>query len=452
MISKRVLVIAIAIHAASLQTSMGDTHRIDAMLAEPHRTQEVTVTAVCDDATYLRRLSLDLLGRVPKLEELNAFLADPNRADAVERMLNSPEHVRFWSQLWTVMLIGRSDQQFVEREVLRTWLEQQLADQTSLQQVAFELISAQGVSALTGPVNYMAASREDPVMRLSRTFLAVRLDCAQCHDHPHDRWTNADYQAMTRFFQPVQYREVSGGILVRDSTADASTQRPVFLTGRQPQTSAWRRELGWMVVQSKPFSRAMVNRTWYWLMGRGIIDPVDDLSRDHPPVLPELLESLSESFRTDGYRLRPLIRMICTSQAYQREPSCGADEHADRQRSLFAARTVRPLLPEQWLASRAVVLQRPAPTADELSSQARQVLGLTPQSPVSDPYHWEANSQTLIRQLSLSIPGSPADLDSMYLSTVARKPTAHERELAETYSSQEILFALLHCNEFLMND
>jgi hypothetical protein len=325
-------------------------------------------------------------------------------------------------------------------------------EQSSVQQTAFELITAQGVSALNGPVNFVVASREDPVMRLSRTFLAVRLDCAQCHDHPHDRWTNSDYLAMKHFYRPTQYREVSGGILVRDSMPDASEPKPVFLTGRQPRTSAWRRELAWMVVQSKPFSRAMVNRTWFWLMGRGIVEPVDGLSRDHPPVLPALLESLSEAFRTEEYQLRPLIKQICTSQAYQRMPSSRADETSDRQRALFAARTVRPLLPEQWLASLATVMQQPVPPPNELAEQAGRLLGLSPLTPVSDPYHWEANSQTLIRELSLSLSVDVGDLDSIYLATLSRKPTARERELAESYRVQELFFALVHCNEFLMND
>lgn len=426
---------------------------IDSMLAEAHWQAELSTTEVCDDATFYRRLSLDLIGRVPTTRELEDFLARPDRAAATDRLLRSEEHPRFWSQLWTLMLVGRGEQRGVEREVLRRWLEEGLSTNLAVNQLAFQLITAQGVSSLDGPVNFAVASRQDPVMRLSRTFLSVQLDCAQCHDHPHDRWTNDDYLAMTRFYQPTQFREVSGGVAVSDTGPDPNAEKPVFLTGRRPHTAAWRRELGWMVVQSKPFSRAMVNRTWHWLMGRGIVDPVDGLSRDNPARLPVLLEQLAADFRHSQFQLQPLIRRICLSDAYQRQPAVGDSSESERQLQLFAARNVRPMLPEQWVASTAVVLDRPVPLPEQLTLRARQLLGQTRQeSPATDPYTWTATSQTLIRQLSSPMPAPLGDLDAMFLVTLGRRPTARERELVSGHSSQDTLFALVHSNEFMMND
>ena len=240
--------------AMSVPASLSSAATIDRILSERHREERIAPTAPCDDATFLRRLSLDLLGRVPTTNELKAFLVDNDRPAAIDRLLASPEHAQFWSELWTTMLVGRGQRRGVEREILRRWLEEALRLDEPLNQTAFQLISAEGVTSLDGPVNYVVASREDPVMRLSRTFLSVQLDCARCHDHPFDRWKNDDYVAMQRFYRPVQYRQVSGGIAVSDNVADDSN-RPIFLTGREPQTSAWRRELALMVVQSKPFSR-----------------------------------------------------------------------------------------------------------------------------------------------------------------------------------------------------
>jgi hypothetical protein len=313
------------------------------------------------------------------------------------------------------------------------------------------LISAEGVTSLHGPVSYVVASRGDPVMRLSRTFLSVQLDCAGCHDHPFDRWTHDDYAALERFYRPLQYREVSGGVSVRDAPGSGSPP-PVFLTGRQPQTSAWRRELALMVVQSKPFSRAMVNRTWSWLMGRGMVDPVDGLSRENQPTVPKLLEALAADFR-EGFRLRPLIRRICRSDAYQRKPAGTASRESQRQRQFFAARTTRPMMPEQWIVSVAVVLDRPVPGPQQVAQQTRQLLGIPPQAtPTSDPYQWTETSQTLVRQLSGPIRAPLRDLESLFMATLARSPTAQEGKLMDGYSSQEILFALIHGNEFVLND
>lgn len=434
-------------------TASASNNVIDTLLGDAHTHVGLTATNICDDATFLRRLSLDLIGRVPTTSELEQFVANPDRTAAVDRLLASQEHDRFWSQLWTSTLIGRGQQRNIEREVLRRWVEGQLSQNVPLSQMAYSLITAQGVSSLEGPVNYVVASRTDPVMRLSRTFLSVQLDCAQCHDHPHDRWTNEDYLAMQRFFQTTQFREVSGGVAVADRAVPENAEKPVFLTGRRPHTSAWRQELGLMVVQSKPFSRAMVNRTWHWLMGRGIIDPVDGLSRDNPASVPQLLETLASDLRADGYQLRPLVRRICLSQAYQRQPATASSSDSEEQLRLFAARNVRPMLPEQWLASTAIVLDRSLPAPAALANQSRQLLGLARQgSPANDPFQWTATTQTLIRQLAGEVPAPLRDLDTVFLATLARRPTEAERELVAGHRSQDTLFALVHGNEFIMND
>ena len=439
-------------------TSIGKASEqdIDSLLAGAHKSAGVSPLGICDDATFMRRISLDLIGRVPSELELTSFLSHPDRESVVVRLLESPEHAIFWSQLWTSMLLGRGQMRGVERELLRSWIEDAISHEKPLNELAFELITASGVTALDGPVNFVAASRSDPVMRLSRTFLSVQLDCAQCHDHPHDRWTNGDYQSMQRFYSLTRFREVSGGIAVSDDGPDPNDPRPRFLTGRQPHTSAWRRELGLMVVTSKPFSRAMVNRTWHWLMGRGIIDPVDGLSRDNPAALPELLESMAGDLRESGFALRPLIQQICLSDAYQRQ-SLPADRWDSSEReamlSLFAARSTRPLLPEQWLSSVAQVLDQPIPSPADLAAQSSQLLGVSRQStPAIDPFAWSPNSQSVIRQLSVELPIPLRNPDSLFLVTLARRPTVEERSALTDHDTQDLVFALVHSNEFMTND
>ncbi len=426
---------------------------IDRLLAGAHREAGIEPAAVCDDATFLRRLSLDLIGRVPSEAELDRFLGDPDRSQAIETLLASNEHRAFWSHLWTSLLLGRAQQQYVEREVLRAWVQDQMTDPLALDQFAFELISAEGVTSLDGPVNYVAASRRDPVMRLSRTFLSVQLDCAQCHDHPFDRWTNDDYESMQRFFSQTRFREVSGGYAVADEAGGDGADLPTFLTGRKPHTSAWRRELGMMVVTSKPFSRAMVNRVWHWLMGRGLVDPVDGLSRENPAATPELLEQLASDLRRDRFDQSALIRRICESKAYQRRSDPSQDSQTQERRQLFAVRNARPLLPRQWIASVATVLDRPMPEPDELAVQSANLLGVTRQAiPATDPFAWSTTTQTLIRQLSRPLPSRTRSIDSLFKAALARDPSAEERKMLQGRSSQERVYAVVHGNEFMLND
>lgn len=438
------------VSTAAAATSASDS--IDSILQRVYDAQQITPSKVCDDATFYRRLSLDLIGRVPTESELRSFLASPNRVAAIEGRLASDEHKRFWSQLWTTMLIGRNARKGIEPELLRLWIEEAFQDDLSLDTIAFELIAAGGVTSLFGPANYPAANRDDPVMSLTRTFLSVQLDCAQCHDHPYDRWTNSDYSSLKQFYRPTRYREVSGGISVSDDAPPQNGPSPVFLTGSKPHTLAWRRELALMVVRSKPFSRSMVNRTWYWLTARGIVDPVDGLSRDNPASVPELLETLATTLSESEFSQQDLIRRICLSKAYQREPAPGDTHENARRREVFAARTIRPLLPEQWIVSAEVVLNRPIPEPSQIAARARSLLGRGSQSLTCDPYHWSATSQTLVRQLSLETPAPIRDLDSLFMTTLAREPDETERNMLADYSSRETLFALLHSSEFAMND
>ena len=202
----------------------------------------------------------------------------------------------------------------------------------------------------------MVANREDPVTAVSRVFLGVQLDCARCHDHPYDRWTQDDYSSMRGFFATVQFKEVTGGYRLSDQAGSTSYEdstfnkgtAPRFLTGAQPRTAAWRRELALMTVRSKPFARAMGNRIWQLLMGRGVVNPVDGLSQENPPSVPELHDGLAKRLAENQFRLKALIREICLSDAYARRcvaPSQIAPSQLDRrehekQVSVFAGRAV----------------------------------------------------------------------------------------------------------------
>ncbi|QDV42446.1 hypothetical protein Enr13x_22930 [Stieleria neptunia] len=433
-------------------TSLATEAPIDAILATVHREAGITPTERCDDHTYLRRISLDLLGRVPTADELARFDALPDRGKTLDRMLHSDEFSRYWSQLWTTILIGRGDARQVDREALRRWFQTQLEQEKPLDQIAFDLISAEGVTTLDGHVNFLVGNREDPVTPVSRIFLGVQLDCARCHDHPFDRWTQDDYTAMRRFFQTISLREVSGGIRVVDSGAGAAEAGPRFLTGSRPRTAAWRRELALMTVRCQPFARAMGNRVWQLLIGRGIVDPVDGLSQAHPPSVPELHQALADQLRGNGFDLRGLIRTIAASDAYARTAPRAEATVRDEAVELFAARIPRPLLPEQLIASYATVMHRDLPSPERLNTMAVEFMGRSEvETGATDPLALQRTSQGLLQELAAETSTPSGDLDSIFRATLSRRPDEWERQRLADVPGSDLLYVLLHGNEFVFS-
>lgn len=432
---------------------------IDAILERTHRRAGLQPSPPCDDVLFLRRATLDLVGRVPTLAELRAFQVEPNRSKLIDRLLATPEFDRYWSILWTDALIGRGPSRQTDREALRRWLEEAFSQRRPLDQIAFDLIAAQGVTSLDGAVNFLLANREDPVTPVSRTFLGVQLDCARCHDHPFDRWSQNDYLAMKRFFSLMQLREVSGGVRLLDTgnATDQPDQTPRFLTGAQPRTSAWRTELALMTVRCQPFARAMGNRTWQWLIGRGVVDPVDALSHDNPPAVPELHQALADQLRGQHFSLRRLVRTICLSDAYRRSDFAtaiknqNAGEAAEHYKQ-FASRAPRPLLPEQLVRSYHTVTERDQPPPPRLHELAVNFFGqASVSSGAADPFDVPRGSQGLLHELALPVNAPTRDLDDLFQITLARLPDESERRRFGDLPADDVFYALLHCNEFVFS-
>lgn len=434
--------------------AVADDAPIDSILADAHHASGIEPTPTCGDLAFLRRISLDLIGRVPTNDEIAQFETYRDRVLAIDRLLSSDEFSRYWSQLWTTILVGRGQAGATNREALRLWLEDQIRSERALDQIAFDLISAEGVTALDGHVNFIVGNREDPVTPVSRIFLGVQLDCARCHDHPFDRWTQDDYLAMRKFFQPIQLREVSGGVRLTDSgsgNVDAE-DAPRFLTGSRPRTAAWRRELALMTVRCKPFARAMGNRVWQMLMGRGVVDPVDGLSETQTPSVPDLHQALADQLRRQRFDLRRLIRTICSSDAYARTELAIKDASYDLAVERFAARRPRPLIPEQLIASYSMITRQQVPAPAELNGLAGEFLGRSSVSAgASDPLLIQRTSQGLLRELADESSATPGSIETIYLSTLTRRPDDWERQRMNAVSGSDMLYALLHCNEFVFS-
>lgn len=427
---------------------------VDSILANVHQQASVEPAAIVDERIFLRRVTLDLVGRVPTIDETHAFERSCDRKQRVDKLLASDEFDQYWSQLWTSILIGRNSQFQADRESLRRWLEEGLRNRTPFDQVAFDLISAQGVTSLNGAVNFLVGNREDPVTSISRVFLGVQLDCARCHDHPYDRWTEEDYILMRRFFQTARFEEVSGGIELDDVSRDTrrDADLPRFLTGARPRTSAWRREMALMTVRSKPFARAIGNRVWQLLFGRGLVDPVDGLSENDRPSVPALHQALADQLIDEQFDLQKLIRTICLSDAYQRQSTTTSEQGTSGRKNieLFATREIRPLLPEQLVRSYVTIMNREPLTPEQWNERSVAMLGRSAAATgSSDPLATVRTSQGLLTELAVDVGIPSGDLASIFLSTLSRLPNLWERERLSDVNRRDVLYSLLHCNEFV---
>lgn len=351
----------------------------------------VAPSEVCDDTTFLRRAYLDLLGVLPTAPTAQAFLADTasdKRERLVARLLERGEFADFWALKWADLLkIEERQLDNTGMEVFHGWIRDSIAKNKPLDQFARELISARGSTYKNPPANWWRANR-DPITRAentSRVFLGVQLNCAQCHNHPFERWTQDDYYNWASLFARVDYkilenkrrdksdtREFKGDqeVMLKASATflNARTGQPAvmqFLGGARPEVTKERDELkalaDWMST-SPMYARTQVNRVWYHLLGRGLVEPVDDFRASNPASHPELLDALTDDFVKHGYDLRRVIRVIMASRTYQLASTpnpTNADDEANHSRGI-----VRRLGAEQLLDSMSKVLAVPLEFSD----------------------------------------------------------------------------------------
>ena len=422
---------------------------IDAPLRQVWKTEGVTPAARCDDATFLRRVTLDLAGRIPTLEEIRRFEKEPDRDAKIDELLASPEFSRNFSEIWTAALNGYADLFDSDREVLRRWLAASLEQETPYDRIASQLIAAQGTSAFDGPVNFLIRHPEDPVVKVGRLFLGVRLDCARCHDHPFAKWTSEDYEQMRRFFEMTERREVSeGNVQLVDRRPPSRDDAPRFLTGARPRTLRWRAELALMTIRSRPFARTFVNRLWYHFLGRGLVEPVDDFHAQNPAAAPDLLEQLADEALRTQYDVRAMCRLICRSEAYQLE-SAAANFDPERRR-LFAVQAVKPLTIEQQLRSLTVALDLNL-TERRRNALLRAAVGQDLDADFSRPWERRETMQSLMTRLTMRLEPPTRSVDELFLRTLGRKPREQERAACRDRPPGDVLFALVHGNEFCFN-
>jgi hypothetical protein len=345
-------------------------NEVDQWVDRKLRNLRITPSEICNDETFLRRASVDILGVLPSSGEVQEFLADPDpkkREKKIDAYLLRDEFVDLWALKWSELLQIRTDPvnnrgSYKATLTYYQWLHAQLKKNVPINEIARQLLAATGSCFENPPANYYQLE-QDPLKLAEDTaqaFFGIRIQCAQCHNHPFDRWTMEDYRGLVAFFTQVG-RKVGDDPrekVVFDSGAGESKHPvgdrvvpPKFLGGSAPDcTGKDRRAVlaDWVASPENPyFPRHIANLIWAQYMGRGIVEPVDDVRISNPPSNPELLDALTQKVVESGYDLRRIVREICNSRAYQLttrpNPSNALDDRN------FAHATVRRMRAEVLL-------------------------------------------------------------------------------------------------------
>ncbi len=493
-------------------------------LTELWREHGVQPSERATDEEWCRRVFVRMLGRIPSVEELQAFVSDPSE-DKDERLVRrlqeeSPyaeEFARHWAIFWTNALIGRErdarTSELVNRAAFEEYLANAWLEDRSMQEVAYELLSANGASRpgsddFNPAVNFLLAHfSPDGVpatIAVSRLMLGQRAQCYQCHDHPtNESLTQQQFWQLNAFFRQmdvVRHPETQATRLVsRDAPEeevyfeqmDGYTRAvyPVLPDGTAlPKSKALadidrRRVLAQWVAKSPNFPAAVVNRVWAHFFGYGFTQPVDDIGSHNPPVQADLYEELTEQFAAHGYRLRELTRWIALSDAFRRSSRVSEHNLADAPERgsipLFSRYYTRQMQPEavaeslrlvaearrsgaltgtertHWLGQ---VLPNPAAENSAAPSAAQPPL-VVMQAPLMQ-HAVSSERGAVLRRVLDSDMGIPEKVEHLFLAAVARKPNANERRLAEQMIAaadrpqtalEDIWWALLNSSEFILD-
>lgn len=478
---------------------------------------KIQPSGLASDAAFVRRIYLDLTGIPPTPGQLRAFLGDPDssaskRRKLIDRLVGSDAYVDHWSLKWGDLL--QSNRKHLGEKgmwAFRQWIRDAIASNQPYDEFVRELLTSVG-STFQAPAANFYRVNDDPKLAMETTtqlFLGVRMVCAQCHDHPFEKWTQNQYFQLAAFFAAVGMKPGFDSdeqiVYLKREDADflhPKTNKPVepeylLASAEMPPIGAFgdsRAALAnWLTSEKNPyFAKAIANRVWSYFFGRGIIEPVDDIRGSNPPVNPALLDALEQDFVANGFDLQHLIRMIVGSRTYQASIATNAWNEADEinfsrfqprrlpAESLLDAMTIAtgarpdiPEVPEDFSAQ-----QLPDPHVD-----ANGFLNMFGRPERESPCECERRND-LSLPLAMSLVNGPTLADAvahpegriakailagrtdrelveeLYLASLGRFPTPAELDEAVTYlnsapgrsaPAQDILWALVNSNSFLFN-
>lgn len=490
---------------------------IDEKIDEKLERLKIEPSTLANDATFLRRVYLDLNGVAPTPAQARAFLSDPEtsrlkRQRLIEELIKRKEFVDHWAHKWGDLL--QSNRKYLGEKgtwVFRQWIRDSMAANVPYDEMVRELITSVGSTYQNPAANFFRVN-DDPKVALEATtqlFMGVRMVCANCHDHPFERWTQSQYYELAAFFASVGIKPGFDNdeqiIYVKSDDnnikypTNGKVAEPKYLVAAAgappiPDQGDQREALAtWLTSDKNPFfSRAITNRLWSYFMGRGIIEPVDDIRASNPPVNEALLAALAQDFVDSGYDLQHVIRTIVNSRAYQ--ASITTNKWNEKDETNFSRFKPRRLPAETLLDSISVatgsaiefegvpksfsakelpdsfvgkggfldVFGRPQ-RESVCECERRDNVSLThAMNLVNGPTLAESIADPEGRIASAILAGkSSKDLvDELYLATYSRFPTASEYDAALTYidkgtgrasRAQDLLWALVNSNAFLFN-
>ncbi|QDT12759.1 DUF1549 and DUF1553 domain-containing protein [Planctomycetes bacterium K23_9] len=337
---------------------------VDQHVFENLRELGIPTSAIVDDATFLRRVTLDIAGRLPTQDETAAYLkseSETKRNELIDRLLGGAGYADYFANKWTTLLKNRRDAKsdLMSNFAFHAWIRDSLLENKPYDELVRELLAATG-TVIANPATAWYKRVKDPKEQLedvAQLFLGVRMQCAQCHHHPFERWSQDDYYGLAAFFSQVGRKPTSmpgenlvyhkRGVAGSINPRSRETIRPAALGDSVgqigPDEDPRLRFANWMASPENPFfAKAVVNRYWKHFFKRGLIEPEDDIRDTNPPTNPALLSALEEHFVASGYDLKELVRTITRSTAYQLSSEPNRFNIADRQNySRFYPRRVQ---------------------------------------------------------------------------------------------------------------
>ncbi len=496
---------------------------IDRLFAEAWQKNAVVPAPEATDEEYVRRLYLDLAGRIPAASEAREFFASTSptkRKELVEQLLDGPAFVRHFTIIWRNALIPQAFNDPQTRSLVpgfEAWLWKHFSEDTPYDQMVHELITTP-IDAGDNPQALLTSASSPSAFFLvrqlqpenlatgtSRAFLGVRLDCAQCHDHPFDKWKRDQFWNMAAFYSGFQRPdgvdpESPMMMALTETKSSRSIKVPstgdvvpaVFLTGKEPEwtEASQPREIlaDWVTAKDNPwFAKMAANRLWAQFLGQGIVQPIDDFSDNNPPSHPDVLNLLAVQFAAHDFDLKFLVRTITATRVYQ---TTSRQTHASQKDpTQFARMALRGLTPEQFFDSlaEATGFYQPYRTdnpfvidADTPRGRFLELFRDENESPLMkettilqslammngdfvDSATTLENSQTLRAVADFPLMSSDEKLETLFIAALSRRPTESEKTtmgkyIADGGSSKDpkeamtdVFWALLNSSEFLLN-
>ncbi|QDT31714.1 DUF1549 and DUF1553 domain-containing protein [Thalassoglobus polymorphus] len=491
---------------------------IDQRISARWKAENVTPAPVADDAEFMRRVYLDVTGKIPHASSVRDFLADDSlnkRQQLVEGLLASPSYIIHYTNLWRAAMIPEADADQQIRVALpgfESWLRSRVAENRNFAEIVEEMLTLPfdqqamlGLNQLnqSTPVAFYQAKEAKPerlAAATSRLFLGIRLDCAQCHDHPFDSWKQDQFWKYAAFFTDIPAAQVRGQEVVTRKESPGTIKIPeldrvveaTFLDRETAISEGESRDrtvlAKWIVSSENPyFAKAAVNRIWSYHFGIGLVEPMDDFSSSNPASHPELLDDLAEAFVANDFDFKFLIRAITSSKTYQL--SSRQTDSSQEEPTLFARMPVRGMTAEQIFDSLSVATGYRQPfdpeqplnfnndqarqdfiamfgnqteSAPDRASTVLQALALMNGDFVGDATDI-VESRTLAAIIDSPFLSDEQRVEAMYLSTLSRFPSKIERQEMLDYiksnqadgsrpeSYADIFWVLLNSSEFLLN-